>query len=104
MSDTNAAFRYLCAGFVQLVERCPVTSDTDWIAQRNELIVAYRNLCRTAPRSDPTNEEWFLMFAVWLKAEMPPGTIICDPLWWAPRIARRVIACYNTETPTAPNS
>ena len=28
-------------------------------------------------------------FAAWLAREMPPGTIIGDPYWWAPRIARR---------------
>ncbi len=29
-------------------------------------------------------------FAVWLEREMPPGTVISDPRWWAPRIACRL--------------
>lgn len=28
-------------------------------------------------------------FVAWLVSEMPAGTVISDPLWWAPRIARR---------------
>lgn len=27
-------------------------------------------------------------FTEWLAREMPPGTVISDPRWWAPRIAR----------------
>lgn len=26
-------------------------------------------------------------FADWLAREMPPGTVISNPRWWAPRIA-----------------
>lgn len=29
-------------------------------------------------------------FTEWLAREMPPGTVISDPRWWAPRIARRL--------------
>lgn len=29
-------------------------------------------------------------FADWLAREMPPGTVISDPGWWAPRILRQI--------------
>jgi hypothetical protein len=31
-------------------------------------------------------------FAEWLAREMPPGTIISDPRWWAPRIEKAIAA------------
>jgi len=31
-------------------------------------------------------------FTEWLAREMPPGTVISDPRWWAPRIAARFAA------------
>jgi hypothetical protein len=31
-------------------------------------------------------------FAAWLAREMPAGTVIGDPAWWAPRILRAVLA------------
>ena len=31
-------------------------------------------------------------FAAWLAQEMPAGTIISDPQWWAPRIVARAAA------------
>ena len=39
----------------------------------------------------PTDEERLADFAQWLAREMPPNTIIGDPLWWAPRIWRAVL-------------
>ena len=36
----------------------------------------------------PTDEgEWYPGFADWLEREMPEGTVIGDPLWWASKIA-----------------
>lgn len=29
-------------------------------------------------------------FADWLAHEMPPGTVISNPRWWAPRIERAI--------------
>jgi hypothetical protein len=39
-------------------------------------------------------------FAAWLAREMPPGTIIGDPYWWAPRIARRAADLLEQRHPT----
>ena len=39
----------------------------------------------------PTDEERLADFAQWLAREMPPNTIIGDPLWWAPRIWRAAL-------------
>jgi hypothetical protein len=30
-------------------------------------------------------------FAAWFAHEVPPGTIISDPKWWAPRIYRAIV-------------
>lgn len=36
----------------------------------------------------PSDEElWYPGFADWLEREMPEGTVIGDPLWWASKIA-----------------
>lgn len=37
-------------------------------------------------------------FSDWLAREMPPGTVISDPRWWAPRIAAR----FATPQPPQP--
>jgi hypothetical protein len=44
-------------------------------------------------------------FADWLKREMPPGTVISDPAWWAPRIHRAVSLdlAPTTSTVSAPD-
>ena len=41
-------WKALCEELIALVERCPVTSDTDWIAERNELIVWFHSIRRAA--------------------------------------------------------
>jgi hypothetical protein len=43
------------------------------------------------PAVDATNEEWFANFSEWLAREMPAGTVIGDPEWWAPRIAAELL-------------
>ena len=45
----------------------------------------------TPPPEPPTDEERLADFAQWLAREMPRNTVIGDPLWWAPRIARAVL-------------
>ena len=45
----------------------------------------------TPPPEPPTDKERLADFTKWLAREMPPNTIIGDPLWWAPRIWRAVI-------------
>jgi hypothetical protein len=42
-------------------------------------------------------------FAAWLAREMPVGTVIGDPAWWAPRILRAALAMRQPqgETPAA---
>ena len=44
-----------------------------------------------AQSEEPAKEEWFADFAAWLAREMPAGTVVADPLWWAPKIARAVL-------------
>ncbi len=36
-------------------------------------------------------DQWYPDFADWLEREMPEGTVIGDPLWWASKIADRII-------------
>jgi hypothetical protein len=38
------------------------------------------------PAIEP-EERWYPNFADWLEREMPEGTVIGDPLWWASKIA-----------------
>jgi hypothetical protein len=43
-------------------------------------------------------EQWYPGFADWLEREMPEGTVIGDPLWWASKIAD-YLARYGTAQP-----
>jgi hypothetical protein len=45
----------------------------------------------SAPEQGPTDEAWFANFSEWLAREMPAGTVIGDPGWWAPRIAAELL-------------
>lgn len=47
--------------------------------------------CVEAAQEPPAEGE-VADFASWLAQEMPAGTVISDPLWWAPRIAARAAA------------
>jgi hypothetical protein len=42
---------------------------------------------RPEPEGVTDEEEWYPGFADWLEREMPEGTVISDPLWWASKIA-----------------
>jgi hypothetical protein len=78
-------FRPLCAKIVELWD-----ADCDIDVEINEL----RELLATPPpepSGPPTDAERLADFAQWLAREMPPSTIIGDPLWWAPRIACAVL-------------
>jgi hypothetical protein len=52
----------------------------------------------SAAQSDPAMtalalpKNWYPDFADWLERQMPEGTVIGDPLWWASRIADWLIA------------
>ena len=48
-------------------------------------------------------EEWYSRFADWLEREMPEGTVIGDPLWWASKIADYLARTYFDQ-PSPPNS
>ena len=43
------------------------------------------------------SDEASLEFAEWLAREMPPGTVINDPRWWAPRIVGAVLRAAGGE-------
>jgi hypothetical protein len=51
-------------------------------------------------------DQWYPDFADWLEREMPEGTVIGDPLWWASKIADRIICTpallQQVSTLTAP--
>jgi hypothetical protein len=61
-----------------------------------------RQEVEAAPSPVTTNQAAIDRFAEWLAREMPPGTVIGDPLHWAPRIVFAVLnACQKVE-PTQP--
>jgi hypothetical protein len=45
----------------------------------------------TSPATESGVDQWYPDFAEWLEGEMPEGTVIGDPLWWASKIADRII-------------
>ena len=44
-------------------------------------------LAQPEPEGVTDEEKWYPGFADWLEREMPEGTVIGDPLWWASKIA-----------------
>ena len=46
---------------------------------------------RAVPQSAPAG------FVEWLCQEMPPGTVISDPAWWAPKIHRAMLAASKED-------
>ena len=66
MSDTPN-FRALCAELAKLLQNCPVTADTDWIAERMTLLYSARAALATPPPAPPTDEElqalWHELFS-----------------------------------------
>ena len=60
----------------------------------------------TSPATELGVDKWYPDFADWLEREMPEGTVIGDPLWWASKIADRIICTpallQQVSTPTAP--
>jgi hypothetical protein len=73
----------------------------DGVMQPIEDVIAALNATALAQPEPvaPKDEAWFANFAAWLAREMPAGTVIGDPLWWAPRIARAVLQRYLYPTP-----
>jgi hypothetical protein len=57
---------------------------SDKAQERERMIELMRDKCRKVG-ADGTAPE---TFAEWLRREMPAGTVIGDPDWWAPKILR----------------
>jgi hypothetical protein len=80
------------------------------------VVVAISEIVRTAlarrgnvfalPETEPGVDQWYPDFADWLEREMPEGTVIGDPLWWASKIADRIICTpallQQVSIPTVP--
>lgn len=47
---------------------------------------------RAALRARAVQQEVPDGFSEWLRREMPPGTVISDPAWWAAKIHRAMLA------------
>jgi hypothetical protein len=48
-------------------------------------------------------ESWYPDFADWLEMEMPEGTVIGDPLWWASKIADRIVRICASQPQPLPS-
>jgi len=72
-----------------------------WVPVPSAVTRARALLAEAQPVSppEPTDEQGFANFAAWLAREMPANTIIGDPLWWAPRIARAVLRNMGRPAP-----
>ena len=65
------------------------------VPNQSALIAEARAALAQPEPQGPTDEARLADFAGWLAREMPANTIIGDPLWWAPRIARAVLARWG---------
>jgi hypothetical protein len=48
---------------------------------------AIAQMAQNAPDGLTEGKMWYPAFADWLEHELPEGTVIGDPLWWASKIA-----------------
>jgi hypothetical protein len=69
----------------------------DWLEPfAHALLARWGNHAVNTPldQPEPEEEEWYSRFADWLEREMPEGTVIGDPLWWASKIADYLARAY----------
>ena len=84
---TTPDFRALLVELTELQGHVLVECTEEWA----DVMDRARAALATPPPEPPTDEERLADFAQWLAREMPRNTVIVDPLWWAPRIARAVL-------------
>ncbi len=68
----------------------------DWLEPfAHALLARWGNHAVNTPLDQPEpEEEWYSRFGDWLEREMPEGTVIGDPLWWASKIADYLARVY----------
>jgi len=64
-----------------------IDREVEWIKPLADLPIGTKLFAGPSPVADA---EALADFTEWLAREMPGGTVISDPRWWAPRIARRL--------------
>lgn len=64
--------------------------DGHWVSQRK--LESWEVMQAEDQRDDSIVHETVAALAAWLTREMPAGTVIGDPAWWAPRILRALAA------------
>lgn len=84
---TTPDFRKSCAELIKIVEE-HCNPDDYALPDVADILSRARAELATPPPEPPTDKERLADFTKWLAREMPPNTIIGDPLWWAPRIWR----------------
>lgn len=67
-----------------VAHRIPIGSD---VLARDALHAHLLDRARAFLSQPEPEENWYPRFAHWLEQEMPEGTVIGDPLWWASKIA-----------------
>jgi hypothetical protein len=95
IQNTQPDFRALCAELVEKIDYTWGDIPGDVLELMNAARVALAAEQQGPQWSTlPSDEGWFIDFAKWLAREMPPGTVISNPMWWAPRVARAVLTRY----------
>ena len=60
-------FRALCAELAKLLQNCPVTADTDWIAERMTLLYSARTALKATPPPEPPTDQ---QIKEWIDAKL----------------------------------
>jgi len=95
MPNTQPDFRQLCTDLVNELHAYKIANE-----QHDDALITRARAALAAEQQGPqwstlpSDEGWFIDFAKWLAREMPPGTVISNPMWWAPRVARAVLTRY----------
>jgi hypothetical protein len=79
-------WKALCAELLPLASSCLCAEEMVDSAVKS-IDRARTALTQPEPEGVTDKEKWYPGFADWLEREMPEGTVIGDPLWWASKIA-----------------
>jgi hypothetical protein len=80
-----------------LIAELRAAAALDELVRENERLGLYETPAASEPKvgvSAPYYPAMPQAFADYMAQQMPPGTVISEPLWWAPRIWRTAMRLY----------
>ena len=96
---TTPDFRALCAELVKLLQNCPVTADTDWIAERMTLLYSARTALKATPPPEPPADGEVAELVRWMRLESEDWRQANPRGYQGARLTRAAELLERTATP-----